>query len=144
MSPKRDLLHKLIKQNEGRIANVNDLQKALPWKKMNVDEANCVACAICVNVCPTGALTKIFESDQVVRHLNNSACTNCYLCEEACPENVISFEGNYTLSDLIEDKTHVVARVDMASCAICGEIIPERHGEICTTCEKRGTSPMFM
>ncbi len=144
VSPKRETLRKLIEQNEWDVTNVSNPQTALPWKKMKVDEANCVACAICVNVCPTGALTKVFENNQVVRHLNNSLCTNCHLCQEACPEQVISFEENYAVTDLIEDKTHVVARIDMTSCAICGEINPARYGEICATCDKRQVSPMFM
>ncbi len=144
LSPKREMLRELVKQNGRGNTNVNSNQQTLPWKIMKVDEANCVACAICVNVCPTGALTKIFENNQVVRHLNNSLCTSCNLCQEACPEGVISFEEDYAVTDLIEDKTHVVARVDMTSCVICGEIIPARYGEICTTCEKRQISTMFM
>ena len=143
-SPRRELLHKLIKQNGLGVSDENVTQQGLPWRKMKVDEANCVACAICVKVCPTGALTKIFENNQVIRLLNDSVCTNCNLCQEACPEHVISFEEDYALTDLIEDKTYVVARIDMTSCAICGEIIPAGCGEICTTCEKRQISPMFI
>ena len=143
-SPKREILRNLIKQNGRGNTNVNINQQALPWKKMKVDEANCVACAICVNVCPTGALTKSFENNQVVRHLDSSLCTNCYLCQEACPEGVIGFEEAYAATDLINDQTYVVARIDMTSCAICGETIPAGRGEICTTCEKRQISPMFM
>lgn len=142
-SPKREILRNLIKQNGRGNTNVNIIQQALPWKKMEVDEANCVACAICVNVCPTGALTKIFENSQVVRHLDSGLCTNCYLCQEACPERVISFGKAYAATDLNKAQTYVVARIDMTSCAICGEIIPARRGEICTTCEKRQISPMF-
>ncbi len=144
LSPKRKMLHMLIKHNVRGNTKANVNQQAFPWKKMKVDEANCVACAICVNVCPTGALTKTFENNQIVRYLNNSLCTNCNLCQEACPEGVISFEEDYAVTDLIEDRTHVVARIDMTACAICGEISPARQGEICTTCEKRQISPMFM
>ena len=143
-SPKREILCKLIKQNGQGNTSVHINQQALPWKKMKVDEANCVACAICVNVCPTGALTKIFENNQVVRYLDSSLCTNCYLCQEACPERVISFEETYAATDLINAQSYLVARIDMTSCAICGETIPARRGEICTTCEKRQISPMFM
>ncbi len=143
-SPKREMLRTLIKDNGQGNTNVNINQQTFPMNKMQVDEKNCVACAICVNVCPTGALTKTFENNQIVRYLNNSLCSNCNLCQEACPEGVISFEENYALTDLIEDKTDVVARIDMTACAICGEIMPAKHGEICTTCEKRQLSPMFM
>ena len=144
LSPKREMLRKLIEQNGRDNANVDAKEQASPWKKMKVDEGNCVACGICVNVCPTGALTKTFESNQIVRHLNYSVCTNCYLCQEACPESVISFKGNYDVTDLVEDKKHVVARIDMSSCVICGEIIIAGRGELCTTCDKRQISPMFM
>jgi ferredoxin len=143
-SPKREILRNLIKENGRSNTNKNINQQALPGKKMIVDEANCVACAICVNVCPTGALTKIFENNQVVRHLDSSLCTNCDLCQEACPERVISFEETYAAIDHMNEQSYVVARIDMASCAICGETIPARRGEICTTCEKRQISPMFM
>ena len=142
-SPKREILRNLIKLHGRANSNVRVNQQALPWKKMRVDAANCVACAICVNVCPTGAITKIFENNQVVRHLDSSLCTNCYLCQEACPEGVISFEETYATTDLINDQTYVVARIDMTLCAICGEAIPAGRGEICTTCEKRQITPMF-
>jgi ferredoxin len=144
LSPKREMLRKLIGPNRQGNVSANASRQAFPWKKMKVDEANCVACAICVNVCPTGALTKMIDGNQLVRHLNNSLCTNCYLCQEACPEKVISFEEDYAITDLIEDKAHVVARIDMTSCEICGEIMPAIRGKICMTCQKRQVSPMFM
>ena len=68
----------------------------------------------------------------------------CFASSEACPEGVIGFEEAYAATDLINDQTYVVARIDMTSCAICGETIPAGRGEICTTCEKRQISPMFM
>jgi len=143
-SPRREILRNLIKQNGRGNTGFKLNQQVLPWKKMIVDEANCVACAICVNVCPTGALTKILENNHLIRHLDSGLCTNCYLCQEACPERVISFEEAYTATDLIKEQTYIVARIDMTSCAICGETIPARCGEVCTTCEKRQISPMFM
>ena len=143
-SHRRAQLRKLLRRGEQDYANGGDHHQVLPWTKMEVDEPNCTACGTCVAVCPTGALTKKFENNQVVRHLNNSLCTNCYLCQEACPESVISFEEDYAVTDLIEDKTHVVARIDMTSCVICGEIIPAGRGKTCATCEKRQISPMFM
>jgi len=143
-SPRREVLCNLLKHDGRGNTSVSIIPQALPWKKMIVDEANCVACAICVNVCPTGALSKIFENNQIIRHLDSRLCTNCSLCQEACPERVIDFEETYVATDLINEQTCVVARIDMTSCAICGETIPARSGEVCATCEKRQIAPMFM
>jgi formate hydrogenlyase subunit 6/NADH:ubiquinone oxidoreductase subunit I/coenzyme F420-reducing hydrogenase delta subunit len=143
-SPRRAVLCNLIKHNGRGNTSVSIIPQALPWKKMIVDEANCVACAICVNVCPTGALSKILENNQVVRHLDSRLCSNCSLCREACPERVISFEETYAATELSNEQSYVVARIDMTSCAVCGEIIPARGGEVCATCEKRQIAPMFM
>ena len=71
----------LAEGGRGNTAGRNISGKAPPWHQMKVNEADCVACAICVSVCPTGAITKTFENDQIVRHLDSSVCTNCSLCE---------------------------------------------------------------
>jgi len=142
-SPKREVLRELLDGLRGE-SNEVGLGIKFPWKKMSVDVAHCVGCGICVNVCPTGALIKETDSTELTRYINNALCTNCGVCAEACPQDVISFEQVYGLNDIIEDKFHVIAKVALNACAICGETIPVSEGEICTTCQKRQIVPMFM
>jgi ferredoxin len=143
-SPRRETLRKLLKQGLDADTVIDYHTKPVPWATMTVDEEKCIACAICVVVCPTGALVKTFENDQLVRRFNNALCTNCSLCEEACPQQIISFEKACSIADIVEDSATVVARIDMLSCAICGDTIPAREGKICLTCQKRQISPMFL
>jgi len=119
------------------------LKQSLPWGIMQVDEANCIGCGICVAVCPTGALIKEFDSNQLVRTYNSAICTSCDLCQEACPQQVIGFTEVSNLQELVVDNSRVVARIDLHSCLVCGETIPEKEGKICTTCQKRQLTPIF-
>lgn len=60
-----------------------------------VDEAACIGCAGCANVCPTGAiemkpiaapvkLTENWTKDQVPE-INLEKCVVCYYCHDFCP-----------------------------------------------------------
>ncbi len=113
------------------------------WRKMTVEQEKCVACAICVNVCPTGALSKTIQENTLFRYFSSTRCINCGVCEEACPHQIIHFTDAYRIEDIINDNPYLVAQVSLSSCMICGETIPASEGEVCTTCEKRQVSPMF-
>lgn len=142
LSPKREGLIQILKAHKINQANKT---KHLPhWKKMQVEEEKCVACATCVNVCPTGALTKEIKDNKLYRYYSSASCNNCGVCAEACPHQIINFVDEYTLDDIIKDQPQLVARVELTSCFICGETIPVSEGEVCTTCEKRQLSPMFL
>lgn len=132
-------------QDEDRIDSVDQTAEAsFPWKKMHVDVAYCVGCGVCVNVCPTGALTKEIDDLELTRTINYGLCTNCGVCAEACPQDVISFIKSCNVGDIVRDTEEVVAKVPLNACFICGEIIPVSEGEVCTTCQKRQVVPMFM
>lgn len=143
-SPRREALRKLLRQRLDTDTGIEFRNEPAPWKTMTVDEEKCIACAVCVVVCPTGALVKTFEADQLVRKFNSALCTNCSLCKEACPQQIINFEKTCNIYDIVEDSATVVARIDMVSCAICGDTNPAKDGQICLTCQKRQISPMFL
>lgn len=142
-SPKRESLRKLLSQQKWR-NDVSDPRGISPWRTMKVDEKNCIACGICVVVCPTGALRKEYANNQLIRYLNSALCTDCSLCEEACPKQVISFEMANNFASFIDGTTTIVARIDLTSCTICGETIPQSEGKVCMTCRKRQLSPLFI
>jgi len=144
LSPRQELLRKILRQLKEYSSEYAFPESRYPWKKMKVDESKCVACGICVAVCPTGALVKETNADLLTRHINYAWCTNCGLCQEACPQDVIEFYGDYQWEDIEEDKNKIVARISLNNCDICGETIPVIEGKICTTCQKRQLLPMFM
>ena len=142
-SPTRESLRELLRQQVGH-SSLSEPHGKFPWQTMKVDEKNCIACGICVAVCPTRALRKENANGQLIRYFNSALCTNCHLCSEACPQKVISFEEGDNIASIIDDTSAIVARIDLTSCAVCGETIPRKEGKVCMTCRKRQLSPMFM
>jgi NAD-dependent dihydropyrimidine dehydrogenase PreA subunit len=49
-----------------------------------VDEENCTACEMCIEVCPVEAIT---VNDVAV--INEDECTECGACVEECPNGAI-------------------------------------------------------
>ncbi len=64
-----------------------------------VDEANCVACFNCREVCPYGAVDSVELRDEngnlvkATARVNPGKCTGCGLCEASCPSDVIELAG---------------------------------------------------
>mgnify|MGYP000961361669 FL=1 len=52
----------------------------------------CVSCGSCKAVCPTEAITYLFQDGIFVPSINKEKCINCSKCFEVCP----GIEVNYT------------------------------------------------
>lgn len=141
-SPRREFLRQLLKPKKGANRIVALYRPEFPWKKIEIDEKRCSACGTCQALCPTGAIRKKWEHESQLTCFSSSSCTNCFLCQEACPEQAIAFEGEFSLADLLEDEEKIVARVDVASCFLCGEVITAGKSKLCPTCRKRQVQPM--
>ncbi len=90
------------------------------------------------------AISKKIKDDYQLLYFNSSLCTNCSLCRAACPEHAIGFEDDFALADIIADEATVVAAIQLSTCIICGEIITAQKNNICPTCRKRQTWPMYV
>ncbi|NCO42058.1 MAG: hypothetical protein COZ06_14410 [Armatimonadetes bacterium CG_4_10_14_3_um_filter_66_18] len=53
-----------------------------------IEEGQCVACAICADVCPTSALA--MERDDLLPRWIAALCTFCRQCEQECPTEAVS------------------------------------------------------
>lgn len=60
--------------------------KAIPLKPSATKECN--ACGICVNICPTKAI-----SPETPRKTDKERCISCVACISACPQNARTFNG---------------------------------------------------
>jgi ferredoxin len=110
----------------------------LPWASLKIDQRDCATCGTCVNLCPTGAITRSIGNDQLSHHFSSALCINCRLCEEACPQHVISFDAELDARDLVRDEARAITDIALHACEICGETLPEREGRFCLTCQRRG------
>ena len=55
-----------------------------------IDEAWCIGCTLCLEVCPTDA---IFGSNKLMHTVIEPHCTGCELCIPVCPVDCISLEN---------------------------------------------------
>jgi uncharacterized protein (DUF362 family)/Pyruvate/2-oxoacid:ferredoxin oxidoreductase delta subunit len=62
--------------------------------KPSLDEAVCVSCDRCVEICPPKALTRKGEK----LSLDHSSCIRCFCCQELCPEAAISIKPGWAMS----------------------------------------------
>jgi NADH-quinone oxidoreductase chain I len=77
------------------------------WRGMHYFETNekgepaCVACGLCVAVCPSHCITlEIKEREDGTRYpgkyeINAARCVFCGFCQEACPVNAIKLGQDY-------------------------------------------------
>ncbi|TYQ15140.1 UNVERIFIED_CONTAM: 4Fe-4S dicluster protein [Acetivibrio alkalicellulosi] len=60
-------------------------------KRAIIPKNQCVACGVCVKVCPRNAISII---SGVYAKVDDSLCVGCGLCAKACPASIIKMEGD--------------------------------------------------
>jgi ferredoxin len=143
-TPVRKLLGKLIENKVGGNDITIKYKPEYPWGNLKIDEKKCTACGICIQICPTGAISGISENGHKLIYFNSSLCTNCSLCREACLNQAIDVEEDFNLADIFEGEEKLVAEITLTSCIICGEIIRAGSSKLCPTCQKRQVQPIFV
>ena len=69
-----------------------------------VDEALCVGCGLCMQNCPTDAITLEGAKPHRKARVHPEPCTGCGECIVHCPEHAIPIQWN-TQNDLLQEKT---------------------------------------
>jgi len=64
------------------------------WRSMRpvVDKNKCVACSICLKLCPDSAIDFKKFNNQDKASINYDYCKGCGLCAKECPFKAISME----------------------------------------------------
>lgn len=137
-TPGRTLLQTLLRGVSWSPKTSLRYDAGLPWASLRIDQSDCATCGTCVNLCPTGAITRRIENDRLSHHFRSALCVNCRLCEKACPQQVISFESEFDARDLVREEARAITAIGLHPCEICGETLPEREGRFCITCQRRG------
>jgi ferredoxin len=84
--------------------------------KLNVE--GCTLCHSCVTACPTGALGD--NPDRAMLRFTESLCVQCGLCEQTCPEDVITLEPRLDFRAWSEPP-RVLKEEEPFNCIACGK-----------------------
>ena len=98
-------------------------------RKLSYKDANCVACGICVDVCPTDSLRLgpivpiargLIEMDYV--SVNSDSCVFCGLCSVACPFDslALTIDGTNVKDMASYPVWDVESKVHDEDCIYCG------------------------
>jgi len=110
-----DVLENLIDQT-GKSFGSLKLSHELPFAFAEVRDSECTLCRSCANVCPTNAFK--FEEEDNSLHFKHINCVGCGLCEQVCPEKVITLHSDLYLKKEALEYT-VVAEDEMINCVQC-------------------------
>jgi ferredoxin/coenzyme F420-reducing hydrogenase delta subunit len=98
-------------------------ETALPFARVRVQKAGCTLCGGCVFVCPTGALHASDPGSAMTEaktlEFNHLKCIACGMCDEACPEKVVTIERGVSMGRAALAHVELV-RDEMVACISCG------------------------
>jgi coenzyme F420-reducing hydrogenase delta subunit/NAD-dependent dihydropyrimidine dehydrogenase PreA subunit len=119
-SKKREIFHSLLSGFALKTGvSSGEIAGDLPVGIVKVDEGECTLCGACVYHCNTGAFR--YEGDEIIDIFNtHTYCIGCGICEEICPENVISLKKAINLESFtgkVENKFDV----KIINCSRCGK-----------------------
>ncbi|MDJ0764405.1 MAG: hypothetical protein QNJ97_15620 [Myxococcota bacterium] len=106
------------------------------------DETKCALCVVCARNCPTAALRRDEEGDNLALYFNSGLCDGCggnALCEQNCPESAIQAveqAGTDEASGFV-----LLSQSKMAQCDYCDEYFaPVRRLDVISNKhQKKGT-----
>jgi ech hydrogenase subunit C len=85
-----------------------------------VDQAKCIACAACVNVCPAQAIALVDGEGEREIRFTHQDCIFCATCQDVCPSQAISLDTQVAPWFGAKDASQSISRQPLAQCLACG------------------------
>jgi len=106
----------------------------------------CTACGVCVQACPTDALTLQHSatSGPAITTLlqDRAACDGCLRCVDLCPQDALAAAGGTSWQEVLGGGLSPVQTLATAPCERCGTRFPTPSGErLCPVCAYRRANP---
>lgn len=111
LEPLMDKALAILDDKEVAFEVIDDAVNRLNIRIITWDKDSCKKCRMCVDECPTGAISFDEEKDTIVRDKNK--CLRCSICYQTCPFSVINyFLAKFVLedNDLGEKVIHITVK----------------------------------
>lgn len=94
---------------------------ALPIADVRITDA-CTACNLCVQFCPTEAITLVSDEEYYVLNFSAALCLgkDCSLCVIGCPTDAVRFGQEVTAGELLSTQPRPIKAGRLAPCDGCG------------------------
>lgn len=90
----------------------------IPYGTVSIKAENCTLCLSCVASCPTWALKD--GGDEPALRFTEQDCIQCGLCENACPEQVISLSSRINFDQVQRQQARTLKEEPPFECIVCG------------------------
>jgi formate hydrogenlyase subunit 6/NADH:ubiquinone oxidoreductase subunit I len=99
-----------------------------------LDPAACTACRLCVNTCPTGALSASVLWQEL--RFDASRCVRCGLCHDVCAPRALGRGARLPVEQLLRPGQRVLGRLTIGACGECGALFKREGGAaLCPRCQ---------
>lgn len=112
-----------------------------PTVGVTLTTEGCVACGVCVQACPTGALQMHIVGGISELFQDGDLCRGQRKCVELCPHDVLKATGTADAAQVAEAPVTTLAQVDVVVCPKCQAPHPASEGSLCKLCAFRQRSP---
>ena len=104
-----------------------------PWPELVVDKNRCIACGICMQMCPSGAIRHMLRGEMFSYRFTPGVCIDCGLCGAACRQHAITQSHAPTPTPFAEVACYTQSAT---TCIRCGgpALESSRVGEYCRNC----------
>jgi ferredoxin len=97
-----------------------ELPAGAPYGDVRVNGQKCTLCFACTHLCPTGALGADHSTTQRLM-FRESACVQCGLCVQGCPEKAMSLRARFAPQAMAARTITVLHQDEQFACKSCGE-----------------------
>ncbi|MCF1428570.1 MAG: 4Fe-4S binding protein [Shewanella sp.] len=117
---KRATLYQAVDHLNGQAAAIDSClsMSNIPYGSVNVVADKCTLCLSCVASCPTQALKD--GGDEPALRFVEQDCVQCGLCEQACPEKVISLTPQINFDPSARQQLRNLKQEPPFECIVCG------------------------
>lgn len=99
-----------------------------------LDPAACTACRLCVNTCPTGAMSASALWQEL--RFDASRCVRCGLCHDVCAPRALVRGARLDVAQLLVPRQRVLGRLRIGACGECGALFKREGDEaLCPRCQ---------